>query len=127
MAHRAASIEICKSLEEAITLWRSVAGDSPDDVRHLTTAVEMLALQLWSTNDCQRAFDLAVEGVTLNRQLFESEPDSHRASLATWLLQYAAMAERWKRGDFVLPVAEEAVGLTRESSTKVTQRLTWSF
>lgn len=109
-----ASVQIRKFLEEAVTLWRSVAKDSPDDLHHLATAVKTLALQLWSTNDCQQAFDLALEGVTLNRQLFKNEPDSHRASLADCLLQYAAMAEVRSQSDIVLAVAEEAVGLTRE-------------
>ncbi|KAF8314796.1 hypothetical protein DL93DRAFT_2227875 [Clavulina sp. PMI_390] len=100
-------------LSEAVDLWREIVHESPSDLHSLSTAVEMRATALWLSGRQEEGFELAQEAISHIRQLCEDVPPRYRSRLATWLLQFAAMAEEQGHHDIVLAVGDEAVEITR--------------
>jgi tetratricopeptide (TPR) repeat protein len=100
-------------LEEAIGLWRSICEASPDDLLNIAEIIGRHAVRMWHAERKDGGWILACSALDLERQLFASNPDTHRARFAQALLQHAGFSEGMDLQDVTLSVGREAIALSR--------------
>lgn len=100
-------------LEEVVGLWRSIGEPSLDEIPNITETVGRHAARLWQTGQNDGGWVLARLTLDLERRLFESNPDTHRARFAEVLLQHAGFSEGMGLQDITLSAGQEAIALSR--------------